>query len=231
MSEEYLTRYSKVFKPFHNPIDIGIWEPYIKSDFRFRNDYVKVLYSGRIGRGITQSLTELVTVIDSLNAEGLDIKLNIQSPSLNTETLKRLSGNRNVKINPVADYSELPAIYSKADILIIVNDFDKGSIDFLRYSMPTKASELMISGTPIIVFSHSDTAISKFFRQNECGHCVTEHDMAKLADAFRYLINNEAYRETLSSNAVRVSSGFFDARKVRMEFQNEIINVVRQNVN
>lgn len=225
MSDEYLIRYGKVFKPFHNPIDVDLWEPYIKKDFRFRNDHINVLFSGRIGKGITQSLTELVTVIDTLNAGGVDIRLIIQSPSVNNGTLKKLSGNRNIVINPLADYSELPAIYSNADLLIILNDFDKESINFLRYSMPTKASELMISGTPIIVFSHSDTAISKFFRQNECGHCVTEHDMAVFADAFRYVISNEAYREKLSRNAVRVSSNLFDARRVRAEFKNDILSI------
>ena len=43
------------------------------------------------------------------------------------------------------------------------NDFDKKSISFLKYSMPTKASEYMISGTPVLVYSHGETAVSKFF--------------------------------------------------------------------
>jgi hypothetical protein len=55
--------------------------------------------------------------------------------------------------NPVADYADLPEIYSSADILVIANDFDEKAICFLRYSMPTKASEYMISGTPSGIFS------------------------------------------------------------------------------
>jgi len=231
MSAEYFRRYNKAFKPYHNPIDISIWKPYTKSSCAIRDDKITVLYSGRIGRGITQSLMELANVVEGLNAGGMDIKLHIQTTSVKNEILQLLSKSSNVIVNPVADYSDLPTIYSGADILVIVNDFDEESVNFLRYSMPTKASEFMISGTPILVYSHFDTAISKFFKENSCGYCVSDHDLVKLSEAIMFIVNNEEYRAMLSRNAVKLAASMFDSRKVRLSFQSDIINVVSHHQN
>ncbi len=225
MSAEYLRRYGKAFKPYHNPIDISNWNPYLKTDFTLQEDWVKILFSGRVGTGITSSLIEISDAINELNHKGIRSKLYIQSPSVNNDLVKRLSSSSNVIINPVARYSDLPAIYSNADILVIANNFDKASISFLKYSMPTKASEFMISGTPILVYSHGDTAVSKFFSENECGHCVTEHSITKLVDGFFEMISNENYRKELSRKAVNIASQQFDINKVRHEFQEDIVKI------
>jgi len=225
MSEEYLRRYNKDFKAYHNPIDASLWKQYTKTNFGIHNDEIKVLYSGRIGTGVNTSILEILRAIKELNRKGINAKLYIQSPSVNSDLLKSISSDNNVVVNPVADYADLPSIYSNADILVIANDFDKESIYFLRYSMPTKASEFMISGTPILVYSHGDTAISKFFTENKCGCCVTEQDLSKLADAFTKLIDDENYRKELSRNAVMLACEKFDAKKVRSEFQQDLINI------
>ena len=85
--------------------------------------------------------------------------------------------------------------------------------------MPTKASEYMISGTPILVYSHSETAVSRFFNSNECGCCVSEHDQEKLIDAITLLLTNQKYRNRISKNAVRLAAELFDADKVRTKFR------------
>jgi len=229
MSDEYRKRYNKEFIPFHNPVEVDFWKRHPKTSYKLSNDHVKVLYSGRIGRGITNSLLELSVAVERINNSGIPVKLYIQSPSENSSLLTRLLENGNVIVNPVAAYNELPAIYSQADILVIVNDFDEASVNFLRYSMPTKASEFLISGTPVLVFSHSDTAISKFFYENKCGSCVSCHDISKLADALEHLIKNEPYRVELGNNATKLAEELFDSRKVRMKFQCYINNLVKPN--
>jgi len=34
MSDEYKKRYNKEFIPFHNPIDVEVWSPHTKKDFK-----------------------------------------------------------------------------------------------------------------------------------------------------------------------------------------------------
>lgn len=227
MSAEYCKRYSKAFIPFHNPIDISVWQSHSKTDFKLSNDHIKILFSGRIGTGIYESIKETAVVIDDLCTKGNNIILYVQSPSNDHNTLKELGRFRNIVINPPARYEDLPDIYSNADILLILNDFDAQSVQFLKLSMPTKASEYMISGTPILVYSHSETAVSKFFTENKCGYCVTENESDKLSDAIMHLIEDESYRRKISYNAVTLATERFDSEKVRHEFQNLLITTAK----
>jgi glycosyltransferase involved in cell wall biosynthesis len=225
MTSEYLNRYDKVFKAFHNPIEIEAWQPYCKTNFELDYDHVKILYSGRIGIGITESLIEVANVIDNLNDSLGNIKLYIQTATNSSPIIHRLEKFKCIVINPIVNYSDLPVIFSQADILIIANDFDKQGIDFLKYSMPTKVSEYMISGTPVLVYSHFETAVSRFFTDNDCGCCVTEQIPEKLSNAIKLMVSDEAYRKKISHNAVRLATELFDSKKVRTEFQQLLINL------
>ena len=230
MTTEYLNRYNKIFIAFHNPIETEAWQPYCKTNFELSHDHVKILYSGRIGIGITESLVEVAKVIENINNTFWEIKLYIQSPTNSFEILRRLQKFKCIVINPIVNYSDLPVIFSQADILIIANDFEKQGIDYLKYSMPTKVSEYMISGTPVLVYAPFETAVSRFFAVNECGCCVTEQIPEKLSNAIKLLVSDEAYRKKISHNAVRLATELFDSKKVRTEFQQLLINLPKKEV-
>ena len=224
MSAEYLQRYGIIFLPFHNPIETDAWLLHSKRDYSLSNEYVKILYSGRIGIGITESLLEVASALESINNEGYNVKLHIQTPTRGPTILSLLKKFNSVIINPFVELKDIPKIFSEADILVLANDFNKEGLDYLKFSMPTKASEYMISGTPILVYSPEESAVSKFFKHNECGLCVTKHDNEVLSDAFKFLINNKGYREKISIKAVLYALEKFDAQKVRHEFQHLINN-------
>ena len=225
MSAEYLKRYGKTFLPFHNPIETDSWLIHSKKEFSPGNDTIRILYSGRLGIGVTESVVEVASVLESLNADGYKVKFHIQTPTREPKILSRLNKFNTVIINPFADLKDIPTIFSGADILVLANDFSKEGLDYLKFSMPTKASEYMISGTPILVYSPEETAVSAFFKQNECGLVVTRHDREALLEAFKFIIDNKGYREKISKNAVRYAKEKFDAQKVRHAFQHLIKNM------
>ncbi len=214
MSAEYLKRYGKTFLPFHNPIETDSWLIHSKKDFSSGNNTIRILYSGRLGIGITESVVEVASVLESLNDDGYNIKFHIQTPTKEPKILTRLKRFNTVIFNPFADLKDIPGIFSNADILVIANDFSKEGLDYLKFSMPTKASEYMISGTPILVYSPEEIAVSRFFMQNECGLVVSRHDREELLQAFKFIIDNKEYQEKISRNAVRCAMEKFDAGKV-----------------
>lgn len=219
MADEYKKRYGKEFHPFHNPIDIDHWSQSSTKDYFINKDNIKILYSGRIGIGIAESLIEIAQAIEELNKSGYAIRFYIQSPAKEPDIIQQLLDFKCIVINPIADYSDLPQIFSSADILVIANDFDDKGISYLRYSMPTKASEYMISGTPILIYSHEDTAVTKFFQENQCGYCITKHSIIELIHGVRDLIEDEEYRITIATKAVALAKNLFDGNKRREEFR------------
>jgi len=221
MSVEYKKRYGKDFMAFHNPIDTGFWLPHTKKDFAINKENVKILCSGRIGQnGISESLIEVASAIDKMNRDGLGIKLHIQTSTRDKSIINRLNEFHCVVFNPFVNYARLPEIFSGADILLLANDFDSKSISYLQYSMPTKASEYMISGTPVLVYTSDLAAVSKFFTEHRCGYCISKNSEEEIINGIKFLIDNEEYRRTISNNAVNTSIQKFDAMKVRNEFQN-----------
>ena len=227
MSEEYSKRYGLNFISFHNPIDTKIWLAHSRKDCSVNLKNIKILYSGRIGTGISHSLIDVAEAIGSMNNKGGNIKLCIQSPTEEHEILNVLRNYECIEINPIVDYNKIPEIFSSADILLLANDFDDKAITFLKFSMPTKASEYMISGTPILVYSAEETAVTKFFTLNECGYCVSHKNMDELITGIGILINDQAYRKKISRNAIAIASERFDAEKVRMEFLNVFIDATK----
>ncbi len=226
MSEEYSKRYNKQFLAFHNPIETEKWLPYSKKDYSVRKDNVKILYSGRIGMGIRDSIYEVASAIDKMNNNEFNIKLHIQTPTREEGVLSQLKKYRCVVINPFASLDQLPEIFSGADLLLLANDFSPQAADYLKLSMPTKASEYMISGTPILAYSPEETAVSRFFKHHECAYCVHEQDQAEIIKAVRFMLSNENYCKAIGNKAVEVAKNNFSAQKVRAEFQNLLIKTV-----
>jgi glycosyltransferase involved in cell wall biosynthesis len=224
MSEEYHRRYGLSFTPFHNPIDLQSWMPFRKTEYALSKQNVSVLYSGRIGIGISESLLDVAEAIESINQKGgRPVSLNIQTTSLDHNIVNSLKKYSCVIVNPVVEYEQIPRIFSQADILLLANDFDVKAVRFLRLSMPTKASEYMISGTPILVYSAEETAVTRFFKKNNCGLCVIRRDKDELVNAILKLINETTYRQEIGNNAVQTALERFDAVRVREEFRHIIL--------
>lgn len=233
MAIEYKKRYGKDFIPFHNPIDTEFWLTHNKKDFSINREHIKILYTGRIGlNGISESLIEVAAAIDKMNTDRMKIKFHIQTATKDESTIiERLGKFRCVVFNQFASYEKLPEIFSDADILILAYDFSNKSINYLRYSMPTKASEYMISGTPVLIYASKLTAVSSFFSEHECGHCVTIQSEKEIINAIRFLIENEEYRRRISEKAVKIAIEKFDSMKVRNKFQKMLIETIKSQDN
>ena len=80
-------------------------------------------------------------------------------------------------------YSELPRVLPKPIFIPALYDFRKSRSVLLNNSMPTKAPEYMVSGTPIIVFGPGETALVDDAVQNKWAVTVTENNTKLLADA------------------------------------------------
>ena len=92
--------------------------------------------------------------------------------------------------------------------------------------MPTKAPEYMISGTPVIIFAPSDTAIVKEAEKHKWAKLITEDDAVQLSIAIDELISNEDERRTIGETAIDYAERNFNSEKVRMNFRKSITRVL-----
>jgi glycosyltransferase involved in cell wall biosynthesis len=229
MSAEYKNRYNKVFIPFHNPIDISRYKQ-IKVRETTDTKIFKMLYLGRLGLANKHAIFSFANAMSHIVDGNDKIELEIITPGFDSTDAKKIDSYENVRVLPPVKHDMVPEVLTKYDFLLLPLDFTDHGFKFAQYSIPTKASEYMISGTPIIIFAPKETAISKFCSENECAYCITENDERKIIEALQYLLNNYEYRKKISSNAVRLATERFDSERVRNEFQQLLIKTTRQNV-
>lgn len=225
MSNEYLRRYGMTSKAFHNPIDLQFWKQNQRTEYSLPEAPV-LLYAGRVGLGIQKSLINIAKAIGQVNKE---LDLRIQFVLQTAEKPSWTEEFPHVLHRSFVAYNELPRMFSAADFLILPYDFSRKSIKYIQFSMPTKASEYMASGTPIIVFAPEATAIAKYALDYGWADVVTENDTSKLAEALKNLVMNEEYRRKIAETANAVAESRHRADQVTEAFRAEICSLVRPN--
>ena len=157
-----------------------------------------------------------------LNAKGLKIRFHIQATNSNP-VLDELSKFTFITINPTVPYSELPRVFSQADVLLLPNDFDRTSRAFLKYSMPTKASEYMISGTPILLYSSAETAVTSHALKYNWAYVVSEKKNEALKSAITELYERRDLRTALGNTARDYAINNYDGALIREQFRKAFI--------
>jgi glycosyltransferase involved in cell wall biosynthesis len=114
---------------------------------------------------------------------------------------------------------KMPQIFNKADILILSLDFSEQSIKFTKYSMPTKASEYMASGTPILLYASSETAIANHALNHKWAYVVSEKNKTVLEKAIIDLYKKKELRMLLGTTAKEFAQKQYDGNYVRAQFR------------
>lgn len=218
MAEEYKKRYGRDFITFHNPIEMEFWKSHQRKNYELK-DMPSVLYAGRIGPGIQTTLKTLAMAIDKVNKQ---FNSSVQFFLQTKDKPSWVENYKCVQHKPLVAYSELPRVFAEADFLYLPYDFSIESIRFIKYSMPTKAPEYMMSGTPIIVFGPAETALVIDARQNNWAKVVTENNIEVLAEAINTIVTDQNLRKQVAANAIRIAETNYDSVKVRSRFREVI---------
>ena len=218
MTAEYKNRYNKDFITFHNTINVDFWKKYQRKNYDL-NENPTILYAGRTGLGIDTSLELFAKAVQGINEElNLSIKFIIQTQ----EKPLWIKNYENVFHNEFVHYDDLPRIFSEADLLLLPYDFTPTSIKFIKYSMPTKAPEYMITGTPIIILAPEETAIVKNAIKYDWAKVITQNNINQVSDSIKQLIENKELRYKYARNAISIAEKNYNSIVVTNEFKKVI---------
>ena len=225
MAKSYEARYGVPFLSFQNTIDLTRWdrsgEPDVAAGKTFRMLYIgSILESAQL-----ESLVDCCRAVAELNREGKPISFEIFSPDSPVEAIReRVTIHPSISLNGAITDDELFfATLADADLLVLPVNFDRRSIRYIRYSMPTKVPAYLISGTPILVYGPTSVAQVDYAVREGWGEVVSRHGVESLKDAIVALWQNQERRLHLSLNARRVARRNHDSRIVRTGFQQALV--------
>lgn len=224
MSDEYLTRYGKTFYAFHNPVD----KKGFHSDSSFKipdEKHFKILYIGRVGIANEKSIFRFASFIEAHKLNHLFVNFDIYTKDINNRYIRKLSSLGRVNVNGPVNHEEVQRLLQSYDLLLLPLDFSGPGVKFSNLSIPTKATEYMMSGTPILVYAPPQTAVSKLFLENNCGHCLMSDDFEAMRTAINILIDDIGYRNRLRDKAMKLASQLFDGIVVRKRFRELLLSL------
>jgi glycosyltransferase involved in cell wall biosynthesis len=222
MSEEYYRRYGRHFAPFHNPVEVKAWLEYAKTDWNVNKQVFVVLYAGRIGTGTSNSILDIAESINRLCQKGFSIIFEIQSRFGDHSVAKKLERFQCVRFCEYVKYESLPEKFSQADLLVLPMDFDAKNFRYIKYSMPTKTSEYMASGTPILVYAPAASALAHYACKGEWAYVVKKRSVKQLEKGLVNLYENEPERRKLGTKAKQLAMKSHDADAVREAFRSKM---------
>ncbi len=219
MSKEYSRRYGRDFLSYRNPIDIDRWLPFQKKDMNVSPERLKIIYNGRLFLPTFHSLIDMCLIVNELNIKNKQVELDIYTYDYNPAFIKIIQKLRGVRICDPVEIGEIPQLIQRYDIFFLCLDFTINAQNYSQFSISTRTSEGMISAVPVLVYAPANSAMSEYFYKNEAGCLVGERDTLKLEQAILKLWNDTAYRERISTNAVKTSLADSNSVIVREKFR------------
>jgi glycosyltransferase involved in cell wall biosynthesis len=121
----------------------------------------------------------------------------------------------------------LPQVLSNADVLVIPIDFDEKSQRYIKYSMPTKVTEFMITGVPILIYAPEDTAMVQYAKVNDWALIVSKKDKNELKRAIIDLYLNEELRKSIGERGRSIALLKHDSKIVCENFRKTIATAAK----
>ena len=225
MCEEFSRRYERPFLAFQNCVDVERWQNVVRNGSAARGPDFRLLYFGSVFANVQlASLVDLCRSVVRLRAGGLPVMLDIASPA------SHLAPHRDVLAidpairftKPTEDDGAFFAALAAADALVLPINYDAETVDFIRYSMPTKVPAYMASGTPILVYGPAGVAQVDYAAREGWGLVVSERAPQALDAALRRILCEASLRETLHRRAKTLALEHHDTARVRAKFQDTL---------
>jgi hypothetical protein len=218
MAVEYEARFGGKWEYFHNPISFNFWNKSKKTNYTANSPFT-ILYSGRLSDGIGFCMEKISECIDELNnEESLNIKLKIQS----RQHPKWISKYKDIVFSDYIDYDSLPELFSSSDLLLLPYDFNGHGYQYIRLSMPTKVSEYLASGTPILTISPETTALVNYLRKYDLGYIISEESKMSIKSGIKKLYYQQQLRENIGTRGCEIAKLHHDKVVVQKRFLDAI---------
>ena len=134
----------------------------------------RLLYFGSVfGNAQLASILDICRSVARLNAQGFAVDFDIASPTLHLAANKEaLTIHPSIRlVTPTEDDRAFFEQLAAADALVLPVNYDAGTVEFIRYSMPTKVPAYMASGTPILVYGPRGVAQVDYADARGLGPC------------------------------------------------------------
>lgn len=187
------------------------------------SDDVVMIYAGGLHYNRWKVLAEIANAINQINEHSrLKCRLEIYSAqNVSQNILEEISIDGVSEFKGSIPASQIAAIYSKADVLVHVESFDKKAMASTMYSFSTKIPEYMSAGKCIFAVGPNEVASMRYLLDVAC----VANDQSSILSRVDYLLNNAQYRACVGNRCREKFEQDFSNEKQK-ECLNQIFSII-----
>ena len=172
-----------------------------------------MVYAGGLHYNRWKVLNQIAEDLKEINSQGqAKCILKIYSAqNISSEILEKLNVEGGSEFCGGASASQISEIYSKSDILLHVESFDKKAIASTKYSFSTKIPEYLSADKCVLAVGPAEVASISYLSNFAC----TVSDSSKLSAALAKVINDDDYRKSVEINCSKQYEKDFSQLKQR----------------
>jgi len=219
MAGAFGARYGSNFHVFHNGINPDNWR--LEKSAVESSNYVTIRYSGALAPDMTlESIKDIARAVDRLS-KGKNLRFEIRCQAhwlrLARETFRQYSC---VKID-VADQSirDYRQWLVDADILIICNNFDSDSQNYIKHSFANKIPEYLASGQSVFAYGPKNLASMDFLSKTPGVSYVGTQDIDAVTHTLRFLIENAEVRKERGARSQKYAFENLNFNQIKSRFE------------
>ena len=160
----------------------------------------KITYCGNVRLGRAESLAAVAKAFAAINPE---YKVEVYTAEKDERYLSILRGCTSIVFKGEVSYGEVKEVFSKSDVVLAVEGFDKESVNLTRYSLSTKAADSICSGCLIVAFGSKECGLIEYLLSVGCA-VVADND-EELINKLKKLIFDIEYQRQLYALSARVA--------------------------
>ena len=176
-----------------------------------------ITYFGNIRMGRNNSLNDIGKALGRINP---NYKLEVYSNENDEKYFNVFKDNSNIKYMGSVPYSQVMKHMAESDITVIVEGFRESDINLARYSLSTKAADVLASGVAILTYGPMESGIIEYMHSTNASIVTT--DSSKLEADIRKLVFDQKMQKTYYEQAIVMTEKNHNRRASCMVSENVI---------
>lgn len=224
MSERLSRDYGLPFASFQNGVDTVRLAALARRD-EAANDAPRMVYAGSLlPFAQAEAVVDAAKAVADLARQGVALRFDIHAPTDSVAPYReRLALGPAVRLlPPFARWEDYYRNIVAADLLLLPVNFDAATVRYIRYSMPTKVPEYLMSGTPVLVYGPEGVAQVDYARREGWALVVSTQGIAPLAAGIRDLLTDRDLRRRVTARGRALAVERHELAVVRQGFQDAL---------
>ena len=223
MAGAFGARYGANFEVFHNGIIPDDWSG--KAEGKGSRSPVKIRYSGALASDmVLRSMKEIADAVKELS-KTFDLKFEIRCQSHWLEIARKEFGLcPEIEIETanlsVEDYRQW---LKNADVLVVCNNFDKNSFEYIKYSFANKIPEYLASGQAVLAYGPKGASSMDFLSRCPGVTYVGTQDGDAIKGALEMLITDAKTRNKLARRSQKFAFQNLNFNQMKNSFEELMI--------